>query len=494
MRSSLLFVCGLLTGAALLGSVAACQSVPLQTALSGADDTSHRLLVVYRNGSIPGGAEQSATRVGARLLRRHERFGTAVVTASALAEAQLRADPGVEYVVRDRAIPASRLQTRALLSSAPTEGRTAPTLRANVPRLIIPFDTADTFYTGSHQGWAVRAVGGFGGGVADSASAGPRATTTGQGVRIAILDSGVDRNHPDIAPNLALNLSEIDQQAQPSACDDGSPRDQSGHGTWVASLAAGAAGNGTGRTVGVAPGATLLNIKVLQRLPGQGTTLAAQCGAGQASGMLSWVLQGIDDAIAQHADVIVLSMSVTLDLYSGDSAGLKASFDRVTHAAAQAGVVLVAAIGNDAFDLSNPRYINVPAQSRDVLAVVASTNPACAENLTQGSICAAGAVTVPYYSNYGTGLNAVAAPGGSYPPVMTKLSQDGCGEHVPAVSPTRRTDCRLMSTTPKAVLTWAIRRMYRPSVPADPLHWSRASSQWCVPPTLTGPPQRWSPR
>lgn len=167
--------------------------------------------------------------------------------------------------------------------------------------------------------------------------------------------------------------------------------------------------------MGVAPGATLLNIKVLQRLPGQGATLAAQCAAGQASGMLSWVLQGIDDAIAQHADVIVLSMSVTLDLYSGDSAGLKASFDRVTHAAAQAGVVLVGAIGNDAFDLTNPRYINIPAQSRDVLAVVASTNPACAENLTQGSTCAVGAVSLPYYSNYGTGLNAVAAPGGSYP-------------------------------------------------------------------------------
>ena len=235
------------------------------------------------------------------------------------------------------------------------------------------------------------------------------------GVRIAVLDSGVDSTHPDIAPNLVFNLSEVNQQQQPSACDDGSPQDESGHGTWVASLAAAAAGNGTGRVVGVAPTASLLNIKVLQRLPGQSTTVAAQCAAGQASGMLSWVLQGINDAVAQHADVIVLSISVTLDMYSGDSAGVKASFDRVTHAAAQAGTVIVAAVGNDAFDLSNPRYVSVPAQSRDVLAVVASTNPACAEALTQGSTCAAGAVTVPYYSNYGAGLNAVAAPGGSYP-------------------------------------------------------------------------------
>ncbi len=376
----------------------------------------HRLLVVYRNGSIPGDAEESATRAGGLLLHRHERFGTALVTASAAAESHLRADPAVEYVVRDRPISGSRMQARALLSVAADEGRTAPTLRANVPRMIAPAEpVTDTFYNGSPQGWAVRAVGGYGGGIAGSTIAGPWATSTGRGVRIAVLDSGVDSTHPDIAPNLSLNISEINQAAQPSPCDDGSPQDQTGHGTWVASLAAGAVGSGTGRVVGVAPSATLLNIKVLQRMPGTGGTIAAQCAAGQASGLLSWVLQGIDDAVAQHADVIVLSMSVTLDLYSGDSAGLKASFDRATHAASQAGAILVAAIGNDALNLSDPRYVEFPAQSRDVLAVVASTNPDCAENLQAGSTCTAGAVTMPYYSNFGSGLNAVAAPGGSYP-------------------------------------------------------------------------------
>ena len=306
-------------------------------------------------------------------------------------------------------VTGSMLLPRALDTTS-----TGTPVHANLPRLVLPSDTSDTFYIGP-QGWAVRAVGGFGGEVAESGAAGPWATTTGRGIRIAILDSGGDRNHPDIAPNLVLNLSEIDQTAQPSACDDGSPQDQTGHGTWVASLAAGAAGSRTGQVVGVAPMASLMNIKVLQRLPGTGSTTAVQCANGQASGMLSWVLQGIDDAVAQHADVMVLAMSVTLDLYSGDSAGLKASFDRATHAAAAAGVVLVASAGNDAIDLSNTRYVQIPAQSRDVLAVVASTNPACAENLQQGASCAAGAVTMPYYSNFGAPLNAVGAPGGSYP-------------------------------------------------------------------------------
>jgi len=150
-------------------------------------------------------------------------------------------------------------------------------------------------------------------------------------------------------------------------------------------------------------------------MPGSGSTTAQQCSNGQASGLLSWVLQGIDDAIAQRADIIVLSMSVTLDLYSGDAAGVKASFDRVTHAAAQAGAIIVAAAGNDALDLSNARYVEMPAQARDVLAVTASTNPACAEGLQTGATCQPGPVTMPYYSNHGAPLNAVSAPGGSYP-------------------------------------------------------------------------------
>ncbi len=382
-----------------------------QTASVSASTATHRMLVVYRDGSIPADADAATMRAGGKMLHQHKRFGTAVISGSTASEAALRRDPNVEFVVEDRLVTASQLRVRPMDANQVN----APVARASAPTRAMPADTPDTYYTNSPQGWAVRSVGGYGGGVAGSVTAGPWATSTGKGVRIAILDSGVDRTHPDIAPNLLLNMSEVDQTQQPSACDNGSPQDQSGHGTWVASLAAAAAGNGTGLTVGVAPDASLLNIKVLQRMPGSGTSTADQCNNGQPSGMLSWVLQGIDDAIAQKADVIVLSMAITLDLYSGDAAGLKASFDRVTHAASQAGAVLVAAAGNDAFNFANTRYVSYPAQSRDVLAVVASTNPDCAEDLTPSDTCAPGLVTLPYYSNYGAPLNAVAAPGGSYP-------------------------------------------------------------------------------
>jgi lantibiotic leader peptide-processing serine protease len=240
----------------------------------------------------------------------------------------------------------------------------------------------------------------------------------GKGIRIAILDSGVDEAHPDIAPNLALNLSEVDQSAYPTTCDDGTPQDQQGHGTWTASLAAGAIGPGTGQVIGVAPAATILNIKVLQRMPASitgDTNPADLCEAGQASGLLSWVMQGIEDAITNRADVISLSVGATADLTTGDGAGLLAAFNQITYAATQANIVIIASAGNDGFDLSNPRYVELPAQSRGVLAVVASTNPSCAQNTAAGATCTPGPVSLAYYSNFGAPLNALAAPGGSYP-------------------------------------------------------------------------------
>src|SRR6202034_1323918 len=117
---------------------------------------------------------------------------------------------------------------------------------------------------------------------------------------------------------LAVNLSEVDQSALtgvPSACDDGTPQDQQGHGTWTASLAAGAMGPGTGLVIGVAPAATLLNIKVMERMPDPASTapdVATQCETGQASGLLSWVIEGIGDAVGEHADVISLSLGTVV--------------------------------------------------------------------------------------------------------------------------------------------------------------------------------------
>jgi lantibiotic leader peptide-processing serine protease len=396
----------------------------------------HRYLVVYRNAAIPTDAEARIASTGARLTRRNEHFGIAAVQSASVEDDattlhRLAAQPNVQFVLHDRILSAHHLRVQPIHPASIDGGGTTqssnpivPTgkLPTHGPINIIPPSVPspppyDTYYT-TPQSWAVQQVGGYGNNVPGGPAHGPWDTTQGKGVRIAIIDSGVDQSHPDIAPNLALNLSEIDQSAYPSVCDDGSPQDQTGHGTWTASLAAAALGPGTGQVIGVAPAATILNIKVLQRMPASitgDTNPADLCEAGEASGLLSWVMQGIEDAITNRADVISLSIGALADLSTGDGAGLLAAFNKITYAAEQANIVIVASAGNDGLDLSNPRYVELPAQSRGVLAIVASTNPACAENTIPGAVCASGPVTFAYYSNYGSPLNALAAPGGSYP-------------------------------------------------------------------------------
>jgi subtilisin family serine protease len=417
-------------------------------AIAQIDTTSvapHRYLVVYRNATIPGDAEAHLLSANTRLTQRNEHLGIAAVQSPASQDDAttlrlLAAQPNVSYVLHDRIVSALHLRLKPIAPTSndnngaqsvsptttigrlPTHGPittaqpSAPTPPPSTPPPPPP--TYDTYYTSTPQGWAVQQVGGYGNNTPGAPAHGPWDTTMGKGIRIAILDSGVDRTHPDIAPNLALNLTEVDQSAYPSACDDGSPQDQQGHGTWTSSLAAGAIGPGTGKIIGVAPAATILNIKVLQRMPISitgDTNPADLCEAGEASGLLSWVMKGIEDAVTNRADVISLSVGATADLTTGDGAGLLAAFNQITYAAAQANIVLVASAGNDGLDLSNPRYVELPAQSRGVLAIAASTNPACAQNTTPGATCTPGPVSLAYYTNYGAPLNALAAPGGSYP-------------------------------------------------------------------------------
>lgn len=416
------------------------------------------LLILYRSHTIPADADSLARAAGARATHHLRHLGVTALSVAPTDEpralAKLAANPQVALVLHDRYVTGhsivfnhphlvvsldsggpttsgsstSTTITRHSVARTPLKPRTDPnppsssggneststSTSSNNP----PPSLTDLYYN-SPQGWAVRTAGGYGDGVPGGAVAGPWNTTLGAGVRIAILDSGVDANHPDISPNLALNLSEVNQDAHtglPSPCDDGSPQDQSGHGTWTASLAAGALGPGTGNVIGVAPQATILNIKVLQRMAASGITdPTAACEAGEPGGLLSWVLQGIDDAVANHADIIALSLGTLVDTSTGEGAGLKSAFDQAAYAATQAGTVVIAALGNDGLDLSTGTLVELPAEARGVLAITASTNPDCAENLTAGATCSTGPVTRPYYSNYDSALNAIAAPGGSYP-------------------------------------------------------------------------------
>jgi subtilisin family serine protease len=423
-----------IAAALLAGCSSSLRTVSRDTAAPQETIAHGHLVVVYRNGRLPADAASITAQAGGRTAAQISTFGISAITVTGDENAAiqtLQRNPEVATVLHDRYVHAEILAVAPVAAGGAPQssglgrmpvrlphGTTEPDgFNSSSPSTGAPASaSADQDYS-SPQGWATVQAGGYGGGIAQSAADGPWETTLGAGQRIAILDSGIDASHPDLAPNLALNLSEIDTTAMPSPCDTGSAQDQLGHGSFAASLAAAEVGGGA--TIGVAPQAQLLNIKVLERMPATtgataGATTTAQCEAGSASGLLSWVLAGLADAVAQHATVVSFSLGTLVDTSTGDGAGWKAQFDAATYAAAQAGTVLVASLGNDELNLGSGTLVELPAQAREVLAVGATTNPACAESNADGAACNAGPVALASYSNFGV-AGAIAAPGGAAP-------------------------------------------------------------------------------
>ncbi len=161
-------------------------------------------------------------------------------------------------------------------------------------------------------------------------------TTGSHLVTIAIVDSGVDQTHPELAPKILPGYDFVN--------GDADPQDDNGHGTHVAGIAAAFSNNGLGMT-GVSWGAQILPVKVLNEFN---------------SGTYSNVAAGIIWATDQGAQVINLSLG-------GGSPSL--TLENAVNYAAAHGVALVAAAGNTGGAILYPaRYPNVIA--------VASTNAA----------------------------------------------------------------------------------------------------------------------
>lgn len=144
------------------------------------------------------------------------------------------------------------------------------------------------------------------------------------GVRVAIVDTGIDVTHPDLAGNIAGGYSAVDYTT--------SYRDDNGHGTHVAGTV-GAIDNLTG-VIGAAPRSSLLGVKVLD-------------SAG--SGWVSDIIEGIDWAVANGAQVINLSLSGSTYV-----SAFQAAIDRAN----AAGAVVVAAAGNTGGSVGFPAAYN----------------------------------------------------------------------------------------------------------------------------------------
>jgi len=189
-------------------------------------------------------------------------------------------------------------------------------------------------------------------------------TTGNHTVVVAVIDSGMDYNHPDLAGNVSPGLR------YDFVHDDADPMDANGHGTHVAGTIAAVGNNGAG-VAGVTWAAMIMPLR-----------------AGNAVGELSVadIVSAIDYAVQNGAKIINAS-------YGGSNSSIS-EFAAIDNAR-QAGVLVVAAAGNES---SNIDLIPVyPASyGLDNIIAVAATDPH--DNLAS-------------FSNFGAGSVHVAAPG-----------------------------------------------------------------------------------
>ena len=195
---------------------------------------------------------------------------------------------------------------------------------------------------------------------------------TGQNTTIAVIDTGVDRNHSEFSGRMVAGYDFVD--------NDTTAEDGNGHGTHVAGTIAGA-NDGTGIT-GVAYEADIMPIRVLNN---------------QGYGSLSDIIAGIRWAADNNADVINLSL--------GGGGYSQAMFDAVQHAS-DSGSVVVMAAGNSGG--SSPGYPAAHAVSYGMAIGAVDRNRAMA-----GFSNRAGSNTMDYVTAPGVNIYS-AIPGGGY--------------------------------------------------------------------------------
>ncbi|PIT98763.1 MAG: hypothetical protein COT74_13800 [Bdellovibrionales bacterium CG10_big_fil_rev_8_21_14_0_10_45_34] len=232
--------------------------------------------------------------------------------------------------------------------------------------------------------------------------------TKGEGQVIAIIDSGVNYNHPDLSANVLVNSKEIpnnkidddkngyvdDYVGYDFVYNDAYPMDDHGHGTHVASLAANA-------NYGVAPNAKILPIKVMHT---------------HGAGDIASIVCGLYYAVDRGATVINLSVGGPYAISRINDYLLYKAFLEYAN---QKHVTVVIASGNDTQDTDKVPYLPVmiPSDSR----------------ITVGASSLSGAPTS--YSNYGARSVDVFAPGGDgaqpllaasyFPKVAMYISKSG---------------------------------------------------------------------
>ncbi|MBL3649297.1 serine protease Isp [Bacillus sp. RHFS10] len=162
----------------------------------------------------------------------------------------------------------------------------------------------------------------------------------GKNVKIAVLDTGCDISHPDLKNQVIGGKNFTD--------DDGGKEDvisdYNGHGTHVAGTIA--ANDSNGGIAGVAPEASLLIVKVL--------------GGANGSGQYEWIINGINYAVEQKADIISMSLGGPNDV---------PELEEAVKNAVKNGVLVVCAAGNEGDGNERTEELSYPAAYNEVIAV-----------------------------------------------------------------------------------------------------------------------------
>jgi subtilisin family serine protease len=163
---------------------------------------------------------------------------------------------------------------------------------------------------------------------------------TGEGIRLAVLDTGIDLRHPDVVGRRVFNETFIPGETV---------QDGNGHGTHTSGTAAGPRTPPTGsRRYGVAGSVSLYVGKVL---------------SNAGSGSDSQVLAGMDWAIAQGCQIISMSLG-------SDDETISPAYEAAGQSALNAGCLIIAAAGNNARrQLGDFGFVGRPANSPSIMAV-----------------------------------------------------------------------------------------------------------------------------